>query len=459
VSGAQNSSGTPMSSPYTWTFTTSAVGQCPCSIWQDAAPTGASDTADTSPVELGVQFRASSNGTISGVQFYKEPDNTGTHTGSLWTAGGTKLATGTFTGESASGWQELDFSTPVPVTAGTTYVASYHTTTGHYAYTPGGLASAVTNGPLTALASGGVYAYGTSSTFPSSSYNASNYWVDVVYTPTSGTTPPTVTTTSPQNGQTSVPTDTDVSATFSQAVQPSTINFTLTGPGGISVPGTLSYDSSTDTATFTPTSSLAYSTTYTAAVSGAENSSGTPMSSPDTWSFTTGAAPGQCPCTIWPATAQPSVASANDPSPVNLGVKFTTDDNGWITGIRFYKGAGNTGAHIGSLWDASGDLLGQVTFTNESSSGWQEADFSSPIPATAGKTYIASYFAPDGGYAYDSAAFANAGVDNPPLHAPESSAVTGGNGVYLYSDSPGFPTDSYNATNYWVDVVLTTTAP
>jgi hypothetical protein len=62
-------------------------------------------------------------------------------------------------------------------------VASYHTDTGHYAITSNGLASAVTNGPLTALASGGVYAYGPADAFPSNSFNASNYWVDVVYSP------------------------------------------------------------------------------------------------------------------------------------------------------------------------------------------------------------------------------------------------------------------------------------
>ena len=139
------------------------------------------DAADTSGVTLGLRFQAASDGTITGVRFYKEADNTGTHTGSLWTAGGTLLATGTFSGESGSGWQELDFSAPVQVTAGTTYVASYFTSAGHYAITTGGLGSAVTNGPLTALASGGVYAYGSAESFPSSAYNASNYWVDVVY--------------------------------------------------------------------------------------------------------------------------------------------------------------------------------------------------------------------------------------------------------------------------------------
>jgi uncharacterized protein DUF4082 len=192
-------------------------------------------------------------------------------------------------------------------------------------------------------------------------------------------------------------------------------------------------------------------------VSGAQNTSGTPMSSPFTWSFSTGAV-AQCPCSIWPDTAQPSVASASDPSPVNLGVKFTADVNGWITGIRFYKGAGNTGTHVGSLWTSGGTLLGQVTFTGESASGWQEADFSSAIQITAGTIYVASYFAPNGGYSYDPAAFANAGVDNPPLHALQSSGGNG-NGVYGYAGSPGFPADTYNATNYWVDVVFTTTSP
>jgi hypothetical protein len=170
-----------MAGPFSWKFTTGAVAQCPCSIWQDAAPSGAVDAADGSAVTLGLKFQAGTGGFITAVRFYKEPDNTGTHTGSLWAADGTLLATGTFSAETASGWQELDFSAPVAVTAGTTYVASYHTNAGHYAQTQSGLASAVTNGPLTALASGGVYAYGSAETFPSSSFNASNYWVDVVY--------------------------------------------------------------------------------------------------------------------------------------------------------------------------------------------------------------------------------------------------------------------------------------
>jgi methionine-rich copper-binding protein CopC len=456
VSGAKDSSGNAMTSAYTYSFTTSRAfgsgGQCPCAIWPDTAPAGAVDSTDTSSVELGVKFTPASNGTITGVRFYKEPDNTGSHTGTLWTAGGSQLATGTFASESTQGWQELDFQTPVAVTAGTTYVASYHTTVGHYANSPNGLASAVTNGPLTAVASGGVFGYGSSTTFPSTSYQASNYWVDVVYTAA-----PVVTSTTPGNSATSVPVSTSVTATFNKPIQAGTAAFSLTDPNGNTVAGTTSLDSSGTVLTFTPNAQLSQATVYKVTVNGAISTTGAAMAAPVKWSFTTSGTTA-CPCTIWESDATPSIASASDTGSVELGVKFQADTNGWITGIRFYKGANNTGTHVGSLWDSSGHLLSQVTFANESAAGWQQANFSSPIQVTAGTTYVASYLAPKGGYSASPAAFASAGVDNSPLHAP-SSPASGGNGVYLYTSSPAFPTNTYNATNYWVDVIFTTTAP
>ena len=53
------------------------------------------------------------------------------------------------------------------------------------------------------------------------------------------------------------------------------------------------------------------------------------------------------------------------------------------------------------------------------------------------------------------AGFASASVTNGPLTAPASSAVSGGNGVYAYGNSPSLPVNTYNANNYWVDVVFT----
>jgi hypothetical protein len=336
----------------------------------------------------------------------------------------------------------------VPVTAGTTYVVSYHTNTGHYAYTPNGLGSAVTNGPLTALASGGVFSYGSGNAFPTSSFNASNYWVDVVYSPTSGTTPPTVTSVTPAAGSTGNPVSVAPTATFSQTVVPSTVSFTVKDSVGNSVAGSVSFNGANTVATFTPSSSLQASTTYTATVSGAQNSSGTPMSGPFTWSFTT-SAPSTCPCSIWNNATPSGASDAADTSAVNLGVQFQAATSGHITGIRFYKEVDNTGTHVGSLWTASGTLLATGTFSGESASGWQQLNFTTPVAVTAGTTYVASYHTNTGHYAFTSGGLSSA-VTNGPLTALASG------GVFTYGSGNAFPSSSYNAANYWVDVVYST---
>jgi hypothetical protein len=442
--------------PYTYTFTTSQVfsSGCPCAIWPDVQPSTANDGSDKNSVELGVKFTPSLNGAISGIRFYKFADNTGTHTGTLWTSTGTQLATGTFSNESSQGWEQLNFSTPVQVTAGTTYVASYHTSSGHYAVTAQGLSSAVTNGPLTALANGGVYTYSSSTTFPTSAFNGSNYWVDVLFTnPTQP--PPSVTSTTPTSMATSVPVSTSLTINLSQQIQPGSATVSLTDSNGNSVQGTTTLNSAGTTLTFTPSSAITASMTYTASVSGATNTSGVSMPSAYSWTFTTSGV-ATCPCTIFESDATPAVAAANDKHSVNLGVKFTTDTSGYIAGIRFYKGTGNTGTHVGSLWTASGTLLGQITFTNETANGWQTATFSTSIAVTAGTTYVASYYAPNGQYAANSGAFTNGPINNSPLHAQQSTTGNG-NGVYLYSSSSGFPTNTSSASNYWVDVIFRTT--
>ena len=155
------------------------------SIWGDVAEVSGTILNDGA-VELGVKFQSAVAGKITGIRFYKTIQITGSHTGSLWSSTGTLLATGTFAGETASGWQEMYFAAPVDIAANTTYVASYYTSTGDYAYTPQGLASAHSGGNLTALASGvtsdnGVYRYGIEGGFPTQSFNKTNYWVDVLF--------------------------------------------------------------------------------------------------------------------------------------------------------------------------------------------------------------------------------------------------------------------------------------
>lgn len=157
--------------------------------------------------------------------------------------------------------------------------------------------------------------------------------------------------------------------------------------------------------------------------------------------------------TIWPSTSVPALI-ASDGQKVELGVKFRSDVAGQVTGMRFYKGTGNTGTHVGSLWTSSGTRLASATFTNETSTGWQTVKFATPVSISANTDYVVSYLAPVGHYGLDSYAFQSSGVDRAPLHA--LAAGTTGNGVYVYGG--GFPSKSYRASNYWVDVTFVPSA-
>jgi Domain of unknown function (DUF4082)/Bacterial Ig-like domain len=256
-----------------------------------------------------------------------------------------------------------------------------------------------------------------------------------------------------------VPTSATVNASFSEPVQGDTISFSLTGPNDSAVSASTAYDSATRTAKLTPSARLSPATTYTARVSGAKDSAGNTMAA-ESWSFTTAAdgQPPPCPCSLWPSTAIPRQAADPDTSPVQVGVKFRSDVAGQIRGIRFYKSSANTGAHVGSLWSASGNRLASASFTNETASGWQEVSLATPVQIQAGTTYVASYHAPNGRYAADEGFFSGAGVDAPPLHALRD-GVAGGDGVYSYGSANVFPSSTYRATNYWVDVVFVPSSP
>jgi hypothetical protein len=279
---------------------------------------------------------------------------------------------------------------------------------------------------------------------------------------TADTTRPTVTSTSPASGATGISQSTAVSAAFSEAMDATTINsssFVLQGPGSTVVPAAVTYIGATHTAILTPNSSLAATTTYTATITTAvKDLSGNALLANFTWSFTTAAGP-SCPCTVWNSSATPANPSVNDPNPVELGVKFRVDLNGFITGVRFYKGTTNTGTHVGNLWSSGGQSLATATFANETATGWQQVTFPNPVAVTANTVYVASYHTNTGNYAANNSFFASSGVDNPPVHLLQD-GVSGGNGVYAYSASSAFPANTFQSGNYWVDVVFTLgTAP
>src|SRR5262249_21155829 len=156
---------------------------------------------------------------------------------------------------------------------------------------------------------------------------------------------------------------------------------------------------------------------------------GNTMTGPYSWSFTTQPAFTSITNATIFGSGTPAIASANDSTAQELGVKFRSDVAGYITGVRFYKGAGNTGTHIGNLWDSSATLRATATSPGEPASGWQEVDFAQPVAIQANVTYVASYFDPNGHYAYSGSYFATSGADNGTLHALSTTAANG-NGVF-----------------------------
>ena len=253
------------------------------------------------------------------------------------------------------------------------------------------------------------------------------------------------------NTATSVTANSPVSATFSRDPVVDTIVFDLVNSTGQSVPGTTTYDASKKVVTFSPTGPLLRGETYSASLSASAPGVGA-MSSPAVWTFTTArpdAVAGVCPCTLFNDSDSPATPSADDTKSVNLGVAFTPDTNGVVTGIRFYKSPGNTGPHTIGLWTAAGAGLATAAVQTAGASGWQTAMFGAPVSVSAGTTYVPSYNAPVGRYSYTLNQLAQP-LDRTPLHTP------GNAGRYAYGASAA-PSNASSA-NYFVDPIFTVAA-
>jgi len=142
----------------------------------------------------------------------------------------------------------------------------------------------------------------------------------------------------------------------------------------------------------------------------------------------------------------PQLPSASDGRSYELGVKFKVSVTGNVTAVKFWKAAGETGSHVGRLWDASGNLVASVTFANETASGWQQASFATPVPLTPGLTYTVSvnsnaFFADT----YDAL---GQSLGTPPI----ATIADGANGVY--GNAGAYPQYSYRNSNYFRDVVF-----
>ena len=293
TTGIRSSTGTPLAAQVTSGFT---VSTCPCSLMGTLAPaqTGlpvqdGRGGAGPWSYEMGTKITVTKDSDLTSLRFYKDAGETGTHVGRVWTEGGAQIASVTFTGETASGWQKQALASPVTLAAGTNYVVSVGLNA-TFVDTVSGLATPIVSGPLKSVGAG---LFGNSAgTFPTQSWNNSNYFVDGVVSAAAAPLAPAVTTQSPTSGATGVATSTTVKADFSKAMDPSTLTTTTVklnvAGGGAAVTGSVSYDATANRVTFTPSAALAEGTAYTATITtGAKATDGTPLASAVSWTFST----------------------------------------------------------------------------------------------------------------------------------------------------------------------------
>src|SRR5262245_45757975 len=444
---------------------------------------------DPNAVEVGVKFTAATSGLISGIRFYKGSTNTGTHVGDLWSASGALLATVTFTNETASGWQQASFASPVSISAGTTYIASFHTNTGNYADTPyyfatyQGQSDGSLNAPGDSL--NGVFAYSANSTFPNnvSTDTADNYWVDIVFND-SGHLPPVLSNVAASASYTAGATATTLSSgtTDSDPGGSTTlVSGTVSISSGLfagdvlaaSTSGTnvtASYSASTGVMSLTGADTLAHyqqvldSVSYSSSSQNPTNFGADPSRTVSwvvndgtvnsaTQTTTINITGGPATASLFSASNTPAQTNQNDGSPLEVGVKFQSSVAVQITALKFYRSPSDSGSDVLDLWMANGTKLASATFTNTAASGWQTVTLTTPAAISANTTYVASYHT--SGFYVETDNFFTTAFTSGVLTAP-STTTAGGNGVYAYggtSTTGIFPTNTFSAANYWADVV------
>jgi len=259
---------------------------------------------------------------------------------------------------------------------------------------------------------------------------------------------PTVTATTPANNTQAVAINTSPTATFSRAMDPATLttgtaNVRATGSGTV-VPATVTYDAATNRVTIDPTADLAAGTAYTAQITtGATAADGSPLASTVSWEFSTPAVQ------LFADTLTPT-NPANAATTVRAtGVRITVTEPSEVRAIRFWKSPGETGTHVGRVWNRFGLQVASVTFTNETASGWQTMQLSSPLSLSEDQDYTISV---NRNNFYPST---SGGLNSQVIAGPVRTVV-GGNGVYG-SSSTGRPTSSSGNTNFFVDLIVAPT--
>lgn len=151
------------------------------SVWGDSY-TPQITTHMRANYEVGMKFSSTVGGVVTGVRFYKTPLMDGfSHVGHLWSSNGTLLASAAFTSETQSGWQQVDFASPVAISADTTYLVTYSTGGGFVGITTNSFWTPTVNGPLQVPVNASVF--GRAGMFPRAMGAGMNFWADVAFSP------------------------------------------------------------------------------------------------------------------------------------------------------------------------------------------------------------------------------------------------------------------------------------
>lgn len=291
---------TPGSVPSSNAITISLIGPFKYSVFNATYPISEPGRFTGNPVELGMKFRTSVSGKVTGFRYYKGPGVSGLHIGHLWSKNGTMLAEATFTDETATGWQTVMLSQPVSINVNETYTVSYFTASGDFVRHDPFFTQAVTNGFLRGLASGedggnGVYAYGSAPSFPADSYNSSNYYADVIFE-SDDNEAPYVTGTTPASSSTNNQLNISISTSFNETLDASTVSAStvhVRDANGNEVAGTIALTGG-NKIVFTPADDLVQTTTYTVIFEGGselpviKDLIGNRLAADYQWQFSTG---------------------------------------------------------------------------------------------------------------------------------------------------------------------------
>lgn len=149
---------------------------------------------------------------------------------------------------------------------------------------------------------------------------------------------------------------------------------------------------------------------------------------------------------LLPDDAVPAIVTDPDRRPVELGLRFQVTEPVEAVAIQFYKSAANTGPHTGTLWSGRGRELAKARFDDKPRRGLQVAHLDRKPVLEPGRDYVVSYTAPQGRYSTDQSFFTK-----PVSRGPITAGVNAG----VYSYRPGsFPTQSFGANSYAVDIVV-----